>query len=141
MTINSNGISVEVTDYIDDRHQDCLWYYGECAYFKYGDYDVSIVANGDIVATLLDENDNELEWVSRAGYREFYGAMSPYIKDDTQLYDFIDDGSLVLDNNNWWEMFVYKDGYDVFFDVLDSGSLLEAIDEATAAIPDIVDDI
>ena len=135
--IKSNDIDVTVTQWIDDKHQDSLWYDGTCAKFSYDNCDVYIVANGYIDATLLDTNDNI---ISETVGHDFYGDMSPYIENDIQLHDFIEDELLVLENNNWWEMFIDIDGDEYTSDVLGSVLLVDAIDEATANFYDYIED-
>ena len=115
--IKSNGITVTVTQWIDDEHQDSYWYDGTCAYFKYGDWVISVVANGEV---------------------ELYGDYEP--ENDTELIDGLESGELEFEHNNWWEMFIDIDGEEYTSDVLGSVFLTDAIDEATANFYGYIED-
>lgn len=100
-------IDLEINDFIDNDHKDCSWYGGVVAEVKYKDFLFSLEARGDIVCTLLDKKDNELGYVKdRNNGRSFRYEMAHCLANDTELYKAKDEGLLVFENNNWFEIFV-----------------------------------
>lgn len=94
---------------INENHQDSIWYGGVIAVAEEGDYIVTLVANGDVRAFLIDKDDedNIIERVvdkNCAG--EFYNVMGKYFKSDREVYKAEGEGLLVFENNNWFEVFV-----------------------------------
>lgn len=134
------GIKVDY-NLIDNQHQDSFWYGGCCAEFNYEGYTILIEANGDMIATLFDEKENELAYCKdKNNGGTFYWEMGQYIKNDKELTKAISGGRLIIDYNNWWEVFVIdKDGkwYDLMWD-LDNGYLMDAIEETIDNVDKII---
>lgn len=134
-------MKIEIYNLIDSQHQLHYWYGGDCASIKHKGYEFILSANGDVNTTLLDKKNNEIAYVkdkNNAG--SFYWEMREHIKNDKELIKYIRDGSLVLDNNNWWEVFVY-DNSGNFHDImccLDSDYLLDAITEICDSVDEII---
>lgn len=139
MVENIKGIEVDY-DLIDDQHQSSYWYGGDCAKFTYKGCTIDICANGDVIASLIDKDGEEIGYCKDKGNNgSFYWEMSHCIKNDEELYQAIRDGNLIIEDNNWWEVFVTKNNvwYDLCF-VLDSEYLMEAIEEAIDSAEEIV---
>jgi hypothetical protein len=136
MVENIKGIEVDY-DLIDDQHQSSYWYGGDCAEFTYKGCTIDICANGDVIASLIDKDGEEVAYCKDKGNNgSFYWEMSPYIKNDEELYQAIKDGNLIIEDNNWWEVFVTKNN-NCYVDLcllLDSEYLMEAIEEAVEEI-------
>ena len=88
---------------------DCLWYGGNIANIKVSDeLSITIDVNGAVITRLLDEDGEELVYSKDEANRGcFEDKMLPYLKNDKQLKQAIQDGRLVFINNNWIEY----DGY------------------------------
>lgn len=121
---------MEIIQKYDKDKQSSLWYGGAVAKMKYKGYDFYVMASGDVRAYLLDDNNEEIVYVKdKSNSGKFYDEMRHYIKNDTELYDLEENGKLIFDNNNWWEVYVEKDKQEVFSDVLDSYLIEDAMDE------------
>ena len=131
-------------DKIDDDHQDSLWYGGRIAEISYKGYTFIVGAYGDVRATLLDENENEIAYVRDKNNRGwFYNEMSPFIKSDNELYELENKGLLELENNNWFEVLIDgPDGeqYDLGWVTADF-SYDSAIQEVLDNMKDVIKDI
>ena len=129
---------------IDDEHQDSLWYGGRIAEIKYKGYTFIVGAYGDVRATLLDENENEIAYVrDKCNSGRFYEEMSPYIKSDVDLGRKEAEGKLSLENNNWFEVLIDgADGeqYDLGWVTADF-SYDSAIQEVLDNMDDVIKDI
>ncbi len=100
-------IELEIIDFIDNDHKDCSWYGGAVAEVKYKDHLFSLEARGDINCTLFDKNENELGYVKdRNNAGRFCSEMAHCLANDTELHKAKEDGRLVFENNNWFEIFV-----------------------------------
>ena len=94
---------------IDENHQDSIWYGGTIAVAEEGDYIVTLVADGDVRAFLIDKDDEDNiieKVVDKNCAGEFYNVMGRYFKSDREVYKAEGDGLLVFNNNNWFEVFV-----------------------------------
>ena len=83
----------------------CLWLGGNIAVIEIDEnLSVDISAIGDVIAILYDENQEELaSSKDKSNQGAFESNMSFYIKDDKELHQLLEDGRLVLRNNNWIE--------------------------------------
>lgn len=98
-----------VQEPIDEDHRDCLWYGGRIAEVEYKGYTFILGAYGDVRATLTREDDMYdiiAEVRDKSNQGRFYEEMKYYIKNDTQLKEFEDNGRLVFENNNWMEVLI-----------------------------------
>lgn len=105
--LDVSQIELEIIDFIDNDHKDCSWYGGTVAEVKYKDYLFSLEARGDIICTLFDKNEKELGYVKdRNNGSSFRYEMAHCLANDAELYRAKEDGRLVFENNNWFEIFV-----------------------------------
>lgn len=89
----------------DNRRLDCGWYGGVLASIKVDEgLTVPLEINGDVYAVLYDERGKTLV-VSKDKVCKglFMKNMSPYIRNDKELYKLQDSKRLVYENNNWLE--------------------------------------
>lgn len=106
-------IELEIIKFIDNDHKDCLWYGGPVAEVKYKEYLFSLEARGDVNCTLFDKNNNELGYVKdRNNAGSFRYEMAHCLSNDAELSKAKNDGLLVLENNNWFEIFVRTPSMD-----------------------------
>lgn len=134
-------MEVQILQYIDDDHQSHYWYSGDCAEITYKDYKAYISARGII------DIDYEKDGVIMESFKDkgnngsFYEYMKHHLKNDEELYKNLQNGSIIVMDNNWWECFII-DKKGVFRDigwVLDSDYLKEAIEEAKEGIASFID--
>lgn len=134
----------------DCNRLNCLWYGGDIATIVYKDTTIELNAYGDIRATLYEiggENPkNELCFVKdKNNCGRFYDDMQSYIQDDDELQAAIDNGRLVLDNNNWIEYDGNIDGkfidLGMIIDNILDDSILLAIEQVLDSLDDIVEEI
>ena len=52
-------LQLEVSDFIDQKHLNCFWYYGCIGVIGFGGYAVSIEVHGDIGISILSEDLSE----------------------------------------------------------------------------------
>ena len=131
----------------DGDHLNCLWHGGWFAEVKLDDHlSIYVAIYGDVRATLFDGLDNEIAYVKdeqNAGL--FKKEMENYIKNDIDLQAFLDNGSLVLSNNNWIEYggVYYKDKNDHTGITIDVGIYEDNIldDDILEAIGQVLDDL
>lgn len=135
------GGCLKINDFIDIDHQDSLWYGGSVAEIKYKGYTFDISATGDVYATLLNSDGEEIAYVKdKNNSAAFYGEMQSYIKNDKQLYKAQNSGRLILDHSNWWECFLTLPN-GTFVDMmlsLDASTISEAIEEVAATMDEII---
>lgn len=128
-------IDVQILDFIDSYHLDCLWYGGCVATVTHGDLLVSLYANGDVYANLRSvDNDGaySLYVKDKNNAGEFYGEMRSKIRNDDELHHALHFDELSLDSGNWWEIFVEYRGKDIDIGdgaILNADSMNEAISE------------
>lgn len=140
-------------EYFNHRRLNCLWYGGDLATIKVSDtLSIELDVYGDVVAVLLDKNNDELARVKdRNNAGSFSDWMLPYIKTDKQLKKVLRDGRLVLDYNNWIEYdgVLKTENSDtgrfielgiICDNVLDD-DILKAIDEALDSVCEIREEI
>lgn len=100
-------IELEIINFIDNDHKDCLWYGGPVAEVKYKDFLFSLEARGDVNCTLFDKNNNELGYVKdRNNAGRFRDEMAHCLANDAELHKAKKEGLLIFENNNWFEVFV-----------------------------------
>ena len=139
-------------EYIYENRQDCYWYGGSIGQIKYRGVTVSISVRGDVVCTLYNMNQDEVERVKDKGNNgSFYDRMSSYIKNDEELDKYITNDYLTdelieehkeagnkyvlcMDNNNWLEFDVINDETNEYIDelpiynIIDNDDVLDAFD-------------
>ncbi len=104
----AKGIGVELSFHPESFNPDklnCLWYGGYLADIKVTDtLSVELNIYGDVYPELADKNSEFLAYVKDKGNTgRFNEEMSPYIQNDQELLEALDDGRLKLDYNNWVE--------------------------------------
>ena len=111
--------------YIGKR--DPIWYGGTLLKGTKGTMEIYIMAIGNIRAELFDEYGNSIElFVDINNTGQFYNTFKKHIKDDSELYELIENGQtgkfpcLVLEEHNWFEVWA-KDNKSqmAFADVLE----------------------
>lgn len=128
---------------IDDEHQDSLWYGGRVVEILFKGYRFILGAYGDICASLLDENNEEVAYLKdKNNSGAFYTEMSYYIKNDKELFDLENEGRLVLENNNWFEVLVdAPDGERIDTGWVTSDySYYDGIEETICGMQDFIND-
>lgn len=146
-------MEVRITDCIDNNHQFHYWYGGDCAKIKHKGYTAYITACGDIDVDYLsgEEEDGEVtENRSRhviASFKDkqnggrFYDELHNCLKNDDELKKAIENGSLILNEGNWWECYIVgPDG--MYIDLawaLDSDYLKDAIEEVKDHLDEMVE--
>lgn len=104
-------MKVKIIDFIDKDHRSHYWYGGQCATIEHNGYTASIEAIGDVYAEYAPKGEYKFHVKDKNNAGWFYHEMHNDIKSDQELYHAIQNGDLVIDNNNWWECFIYdKDG-------------------------------
>ena len=122
----------------------CLWLGGNIAVIEVDKtLCIDISAIGDVIAILYDENKDELaSSKDKSNQGAFESNMSFYIKDDEELRQLLEDGRLVLRNNNWIEyggiIYGEKTNQKYFIDL---GMIVDNIldDDALVAIDQVLD--
>lgn len=142
--VDVSQMEVHVLQFIDEKHQDCLWFGGQVASVEYKGFLFSLEARGDVIGSLLDEKNNVIDYVrdkNNLGY--FFGQMGDNLADDEALHAALRDGSLVLENNNWFEIFVMgPDG--IWLDetwVSNSDGLGESLVEMVETMDDLLSEL
>ncbi len=153
----ANEIGVKLDFEPNDFHHDrlnCLWSGGWYATVEVTpQICISIGIHGDVCATLFDKNDNEIAYVKdKNNSGAFSRYMFPYIKNDKALQKRLNNGQLILDNNNWIEHggIYYRNQGDehgieidlgVFTDNILDNNILEALSQVLDSIPEITKEI
>lgn len=134
------NMQVEITDFIDENHRSHYWYGGECARVMYKGYTAEIHATGDVYAEYIVDGETKAYVKDKNNAGFFYVEMKQYLKDDTALYEAINEGSLLIDYNNWWEAFIIDpEGkfHDLMWD-LDSSFIDEAVEEVKTSFDEMI---
>ncbi len=102
-------LQLEVSDFIDQKHLNCIWYNGIIGVISLNGYAVSIEVHGDIGVSVLSEDLSEN--IADFSFRHGRTAMEDdefkeLIPDDRTLRKFDNAGRLVWSNNNWVEYVV-----------------------------------
>lgn len=139
ISLPEGEISIELHQPIEYGKCDYCWYGGLMATVKNNDNEFTVVANGDVIASLNDKLTNEqLAYVKdKSNGGGFHGEMCVFIRNDAHLYEIMEDKdqrfALNFENNNWFEIFFNKicgvttdNSY-----VSDSTNVFDAITEAT----------
>jgi len=110
-TLPPGDITIKLSQDIIDGYCDYSWYGGMIAEVSSMDSEYRVMANGDVIVNLIDKKTNdEIAYVKdKSNGGDFYSIMSPYIQNDTHLYEIIEDKDpkykLAFSNNNWFEVF------------------------------------
>ena len=134
------SMKVEISDFIDGNHRSHYWYGGECARIMFKGYTAEIRANGDVYAEYIIDGETKAYVKDKNNAGFFYNEMKQYLKDDAALYRAINEGSLLIDNNNWWEAFIIDpEGkfHDLMWD-LDSSFIDEAVEEVKTSFDEMI---
>lgn len=123
-----------------------LWYGGLIAEICIGNSKCSLLANGEVRASLIaKQNEQEIAYVKDKSNSGTFGSeMSQYIKDDAQLQALIsgEDFGYFLDltDNNWYEVFFESiNGEDSDeCEVCDSDNVFDAIAESVEMMMDFM---
>ena len=120
-----------ITDYIDDNHLSHFWYGGECARIEYKGYVATIEAIGDVCVEYAPGGEYKCRVKDKNNTGYFYNEMRDVLKSDDALYKAIENGDLIIDNNNWWECFIIdpKGNFHDLMWALDADDLNDAIQE------------
>lgn len=137
VSLPAGKISIELEQSVEYGRCDYCWYGGLMATVKNNDNEFTVVANGDVVASLIEKLTNEqLAYVKdKSNSGGFYSEMCVFIKNDAHLYEIMDDKdprfSLNFENNNWYEIFWEKINGDTTDDsyVSDATNIFDAISE------------
>lgn len=119
----------------DQEHRDSMWYGGTVAMLEVGPYKFELVANGDVEAELWEDDETFLgEVKDTENLGAFYGVMRSHIQSDKELQSLQHRmiGGLIVNYNNWWEIFVFCNGIQMESVVCDSEFYDEAIKEMIA---------
>ena len=133
-------MNVSISDFIDNDHQSHYWYGGEGARIEHNGYTAIIEANGDIYAEYAPNGEYVTRVKDKSNSGSFYNEMNYYLKNDKDLYEAIENGDLIIDNNNWWECFIV-DRQGNFHDLmwaLDADTITEAIEEVKAGFDEMI---
>lgn len=130
-------ISIELHQPIDYGKCDYCWYGGLIATVKNNDNEFTVVANGDVIASLNDKITKEqLAYVKdKSNGGGFYSEMCVFIKSDAHLYEIMEDRDprfeLNFENNNWYEIFWERINGDTTDDsyVSDMTNIFDAISD------------
>ena len=137
-------IELEIVNFVDNDHRDCSWYGGVVAEVKYKDYLFSLEARGDINCTLFDENENEVGYVKdRNNGGSFRYEMAHCLANDAELYKAKEDGLLVFDNNNWFEIFLRTpdNQWQTMTWLSESDDIEECVFEMIETVDEMIEDI
>ena len=129
-----------ITDFIDNDHRSHYWYGGQCATIEHKGYIASVEAIGDIYAEYAPNGEYKYHIKDKNNAGWFYNEMHNDIKSDKELYEAINNGDLLIDNNNWWECFIIDpqgNWHDLMW-ALDSGYLDDAIEEVKENLEDMI---
>ena len=141
------NLEINIDKNEEPNHDDVFWYGGKVASIKSSEGEYIIAARGIVSCDLIAKKDyiNEhgeqikkgdliahVKDKNEAG--AFKDEMSLYIKDDNELLDILNEThelyELDVDNNNWFELTFYNKNDEIEYDdVMDSGSLNDAVDE------------
>ena len=138
VSIPDRDITVELNQHIKYGKFDSIWYGGQIATISFDDTVFSVVANGDVRATLLSKEDGgEKVYVKdKHNSGRFFDEMKNLIENDGRLYAIMNDEdqeySLELSDSNWIEVFLDKiDGKETNESyIADSCNVYDAITEA-----------
>lgn len=112
-----------------------MWYGGTVAILEVGPYKFELVANGDVEAELWEDDETFLAEVKDTeNLGAFYGVMRSHIQSDEALQSLQHRmiGGLIVNYNNWWEIFASCNGIQMESVACDSEFYDEAIEEMIA---------
>lgn len=134
-------MKVTIIDLIDDQHQLCFWYGGECARIEHKGYTVLVEAIGDIYVIYEPSGEYKTHCKDKGNNGNFYHVMSEYFKNDEEVSRAMQNDELVFENNNWWELSII-DPQGVWHDLMwcaESDMLTEAIEEAKEHFDEMIE--
>lgn len=152
---SQKGVELEFDpEQFDANRLNCTWIGGWYAYITLTpELDIEIGAIGDVCATLLDKNGEEIICVKdKNNTGAFAECMGEYIKSDDHLKELKQENRLIFENNNWIEYdgIYYPYGREnpgimvdlgIINDNILDDNILEAIDQVLKGIPEITKEI
>ena len=127
-----NELFITAIGYIDDNHQNVLWYSGNVATIKYKNYTFNLGAQGEVIAKYYDMDSRNMdakvlaEVIDRHNTGEFFKRLDYYIDSDEGIQTACNYCQLEVDSENWFEVFMIgPDRNDI--DIPDNAGVLESI--------------
>lgn len=128
---STKTVEVDYAQYVDSDHQCCLWYGGDVASIKYGEFTFRICANGDVHFDGNFDSGQNIQVKDKGNHGTFYDVLHHFIPDDQALANYQYSHPNAFADTNWFEVFVADSSGKEFTEsfVLDSVLLCNAIQE------------
>ncbi len=99
------GIILDVTQFIDRKHQHCVWYNGQVALAEIDGYLIRIKAEGPVALTLYGEGKITAATPEHGTGDDFRMIMSPFFSDDSAVQT-----SVLWEHAKWqlWNSYCYE---------------------------------
>lgn len=146
--VDGNILEITENDVINLEKQHSLWYGGTVITVDYGCYSIVLAAIGDIICDLNQKSKTDelltIETVKdKRNGGAFHTVMSKHIKDDKELQSILnyenDKYTLDMQNSNWWEVLIYKNGESIEIDyILDDDLLVDALLNMIKSLDEII---
>lgn len=116
-------LQIEFIENVYENKKDVLWYGGLVCEISYKDISFQIEANGDVIGTIYKDGEELISFKDKYNNGEFRYVLDSYLPEvetDIQIHSLIDCElteseikekkltAIVLYDNNWWEVSVYK---------------------------------
>lgn len=121
------NVEVKYIGDIYEHKKDCLWYGGDVASITYKNAEFILAAKGCVIGTLYKDGSELRRFKDKRESGDFAHIINSYMPEvntDSKLKallnsdlseDYINANKLsaiVLENNNWWEVFIMLDNED-----------------------------
>ena len=133
---------------INPNKQNSLWYGGDVATIAYKGFIFTLTANGDVIGQLwLPEPYNSLIFMKdKSNHAIFNEKFKQYLLSDEDIHEALANEPsneikwLQMEDTNWWEIFVTKNGQQITSVICDSENYEEAIDEMIDQMDTIIEE-
>ena len=101
---------------VDNKHRHCFWqppgnYACVTGRYKGHDWELYYSVEGDVIGSYFDKDFSKvLSKINCKHGAEEYDGIENYIKSDAGLRKALDSGRVELEDNNWDEICIFRDG-------------------------------
>lgn len=153
MNISNKDVRVDYVGELYSDKRNCIWYGGSVANIYYKDVKLVLAAIGDVRGDIYKDGEYLTSFKDKRNYGDFAHVINGYLPEidsDEKLLKILNNElteeeikrnhltAIMLDNNNWWEVLIFRDADCIDSYIVDS---TDNLDEAMQKTIDNIEEI